>query len=235
MIAPRTPRVLVVDDEEQIRTIIRRYLEADGYAVSEAADGETGLRLVRELDPDLVILDVMMPGIDGVETLRRLRSESDVYVIMVTARADEVDTLIGLSVGADDYITKPFSARELVARVKTVLRRARTTMPIEADGRIVVGDLVIDPARREVTRDGAPVALTTLEFDLLRALARSPGRVFTRRQLLEQVWGWDFFGDERVVDVHVRAIRRALGDSAEAPEVIATVRGVGYKLLAGAP
>jgi DNA-binding response OmpR family regulator len=235
MNATRTPRVLVVDDEEQIRTIIRRYLEADGYAVSEATDGETGLRLARELDPDLVILDVMMPGIDGIETLRRLRSESDVYVIMVTARADEVDTLVGLSVGADDYITKPFSARELVARVKTVLRRARTTMLAEADGRIVVGDLVVDPARREVTRDGTPVELTTLEFDLLRALARSPGRVFTRRQLLEQVWGWDFYGDERVVDVHVRAIRRALGDSAEAPEVIATVRGVGYKLLAGAP
>jgi DNA-binding response OmpR family regulator len=235
MNATRTPRVLVVDDEEQIRTIIRRYLEADGYAVSEATDGETGLRLARELDPDLVILDVMMPGIDGIETLRRLRSESGVYVIMVTARADEVDTLVGLSVGADDYITKPFSARELVARVKTVLRRARTTIPAESEGRIVVGDLVVDAARREVTRDGTPVELTTLEFDLLHALARSPGRVFTRRQLLEQVWGWDFYGDERVVDVHVRAIRRALGDSADDPEVVATVRGVGYKLLAGAP
>jgi len=235
MNATRTPRVLVVDDEEQIRTIIRRYLEADGYAVSEATDGETGLRLARELDPDLVILDVMMPGIDGIETLRRLRSESGVYVIMVTARADEVDTLVGLSVGADDYITKPFSARELVARVKTVLRRARTTIPAESEGRIVVGDLVVDTARREVTRDGTPVELTTLEFDLLHALARSPGRVFTRRQLLEQVWGWDFYGDERVVDVHVRAIRRALGDSADDPEVVATVRGVGYKLLAGAP
>jgi DNA-binding response OmpR family regulator len=228
----RTPRVLVVDDEAQIRTIVRRYLEADGYDVVEASDGESCLRMTRDLSPDLVILDVMMPGLDGIEVLSRLRAESDVYVILVTARAEEVDKLVGLSVGADDYVTKPFSARELVARVKTVLRRSRGA-PTRGD-RIDHDGLVIDVQRREVTRDGIPVELTTLEFDLLHALAESPGRVFSRRQLLERVWGMDFYGDERVVDVHIRAIRKALRDSADDPQVIATVRGVGYKLLGGA-
>ena len=231
----RTPRVLVVDDEAQIRSIVRRYLEAEGFEVDEAADGESGLVKVRDLAPDLVVLDVMMPGIDGIEVLRRLRAESDVYVILVTARAEEVDKLIGLSVGADDYVTKPFSARELVARIKTVLRRARSTDVPRSAERLAIGGLVIDPQRREVTRDGAAVELTTLEFDLLHALAQSPGRVFSRRQLIERVWGWDFYGDERVVDVHIRALRKALGDNADEPHVIATVRGIGYKLLEGAP
>jgi DNA-binding response OmpR family regulator len=158
---------------------------------------------------------------------------SGVYVIMVTAKADWSTRWSGLGRCRRLHYEAVLGA--VVARVKTILRRARTTMPAETEGRIVVGDLVVDTARREVTRDGTPVELTTLEFDLLHALARSPGRVFTRRQLLEQVWGWDFYGDERVVDVHVRAIRRALGDSADDPEVVATVRGVGYKLLAGAP
>ena len=231
MSAMRAQRVLVVDDEAGIREIVRRYLEQEGFEVAEAVDGETALGVARELHPDLVVLDVMMPGIDGIEVLRMLRGESDVSVILLTARAEEVDKLVGLSVGADDYITKPFSPRELVARVKTVLRRGQGGPVGEIADRLDFVGLGIDLARREVERDGRPVVLTALEFDLLVALARAPGRVFTRRQLLEQVWGWDFFGDARVVDVHIRSIRRALGDHADAPELIGTMRGVGYKFV----
>jgi DNA-binding response OmpR family regulator len=223
--------VLVADDEARIRDILQSYLEADGFAVALAADGEEALRQARERRPDVVVLDVMMPGMDGIEVLRQLRSESDVYVIMLTAKSDEVDKLVGLSVGADDYVTKPFSPREVVARVRAVLRRQRVNgAPADGD-RLEFGDLVIDTARREVERHGEPVVLSTLEFDLLVALARSPGRVLSRTELLQQVWGWDFYGDERVVDVHIRSIRRALGDRADSPELIGTVRGVGYKFL----
>ncbi len=235
MSAVRAQRVLVVDDEIKIREIVRRFLEQDGYEVAEAEDGDTALRVARELGPDLVVLDVMMPGTDGIEVLRVLRSESDVPVILLTARTEEVDKLVGLSVGADDYVTKPFSPRELVARVKTVLRRRRTGPLAEPGNRLEFAGLAIDLARRDVERDGQLVELTALEFDLLVALARTPGRVFTRRQLLEQVWGWDFYGDERVVDVHIRRIRRALGDRTESPELIGTVRGVGYKFLGTPP
>ncbi len=224
-------RVLVVDDEDKIREIVRRYLEQDGYEVADAADGEHALRLARELRPDIVVLDVMMPGTDGLEVLRTLRAESDVPVILLTARSEEVDKLIGLSVGADDYVTKPFSPRELTARVKTVLRRAQSGQPGEPAERLAFSGLGIDLTGREVYRDDRPITLTALEFDLLVALARAPGRVFTRRQLLEQVWGWDFYGDERVVNVHIASIRRALGDPAEEPELISTVRGVGYKFI----
>ncbi len=224
-------RVLVVDDEPKVRRLVRSYLEAEGFEVAEAATGEEAVERCRVLAPDLVVLDVMLPGIDGIEVLRRIRSGSEVSVILVTARAEETDKLIGLAVGADDYVTKPFSPRELVARVKVVLRRSRTVGG-RGDERLVVGDLVVDPARREVTRAGRQVELSALEFDLLAALAGEPGRVFTRRQLLERVWGPDFFGDERVVDVHIASIRRALGDDAADPEVIQTVRGVGYKLAA---
>jgi DNA-binding response OmpR family regulator len=181
----------------------------------------------------VVVLDVMMPGMDGLEVLRRLRATSDVFVILLTAKAEEVDKLVGLSVGADDYLTKPFSPRELVARVRAVLRRQRDAATPNRDTMSFAG-LVIDRARREVLRDGAPVELTALEFDLLAALAASPGRVYSRRQLLEHVWGWDYVGDERVVDVHVRNLRRALGDDASAPSIVATVRGVGYKFVAAA-
>jgi DNA-binding response OmpR family regulator len=231
MSAVRAQRVLVVDDETKIREIVRHYLEQDGYEVAEAEDGDTALRVARELGPDLVVLDVMMPGTDGIEVLRALRSESDVPVILLTARTEEVDKLVGLSVGADDYMTKPFSPRELVARVKAVLRRRRTGPLADPGDRLEFTGLAIDLARRDVERDGQLVELTALEFDLLVALARTPGRVFTRQQLLEQVWGWDFYGDERVVDVHIRSIRRALGDRTESPELIGTVRGVGYKFL----
>ena len=234
MSGPATPRVLVVDDEAKIRDIVRGYLEAEGFEVDLAGDGTEALRRARECRPDLVILDVAMPGLDGIEVLRRLRSESSVYVIMLTARSDEVDKLVGLSVGADDYVTKPFSPRELVARTRAVLRRGREPDGATAGERLDFDGMSIDVARREVVRDGRTTTLSALEFDLLVALARSPGRVFTRAQLLQQVWGWDFYGDERVVDVHIRSIRRALGDSADAPELIGTVRGVGYKFLAEA-
>jgi DNA-binding response OmpR family regulator len=226
-------KVLVVDDEPHIRTVLRGYLEADGFEVVDAADGETAVDLVRRDPPDLVLLDVMLPGIDGLEVLRRLRAVSDAYVILVTARAEEVDKLVGLAVGADDYVTKPFSPREVTARVKAVLRRDRGGRTGE-DVVLRFRGLSIDLAGREVHADGAPVALSSLEFDLLAALARAPGRVFSRAQLLERVWGYDFYGDERVVDVHIRSLRSRLGDPAADPRLIATVRGVGYK-FAGSP
>jgi DNA-binding response OmpR family regulator len=230
-------RVLVVDDEAQIRVVLRAYLEREGYAVEEAATGSDALALAVSFQPDLVLLDIGLPDLDGLEVLRRLRMTSEVYVVMVTARAEEVDLLVGLSVGADDYVAKPFSPREVVARVKTVLRRGRTVtevptatpVPVAAAWRFA--GLTIDPERREVRADGELVELSALEFDLLGALASSPGRVFSRAQLLERVWGYAFFGDERVVDVHVRNLRRALGDDATSPAIIGTVRGVGYKFL----
>jgi len=226
-------RVLVVDDEPHIRTVLRGYLEAAGFAVSEAGDGGGAVHQVRRDPPDLVLLDVMLPGRDGLEVLREVRTFSDVYVILVTARTEEIDKLLGLGVGADDYITKPFSPREVAARVKAVLRRDRG--PRDAAGPILRFEgLTIDKDAREVRVDGAAVNLSALEFDVLAALAEAPGRVFSRRQLLEGVWGYDFFGDERVVDVHIRGLRSRLGDDAGNPRLIATVRGVGYK-FAGRP
>lgn len=224
-------KILIVDDEKSIRNLVRSYLEADDYRVLEADNGERAVRLVKEQSPDLVVLDVAMPVLDGIDALRQIRSFSDVYVVMLTARSEEVDKLIGLSVGADDYLTKPFSPRELVARIKAVLRRRRTSAGAPQDERLEFEAVTIDLARREVAVAAGPVELTTLEFDLLAALAAQPGRVFSRRQLIEAIWGWDYFGDERVVDVHVRKLRRALGDDAAEPRIIGTVRGVGYKFL----
>jgi len=234
-------RVLVVDDEPQIRTVLRAYLEADGFTVTEAGLGAEALRQAASdtARPDLVLLDVGLPDLDGLEVLRRIRAgaAADLCVILVTARSEEVDTLVGLSVGADDYITKPFSPREVVARVKTVLRRSGPTgagggsASGEDDGVLSFVGLTLDEHRRELRNDAGPVTLSTLEFDLLVALAEAPGRVFSRQQLLEKVWGYDFYGDERVVDVHIRSMRRALGDDAAQPRVIGTVRGVGYKFL----
>ena len=223
-------KVLVVDDEPHIRTVLRGYLETDGFEVAEAANGAAALAALRDNPPDLVLLDVMLPGIDGLEVLRQLRGFSDVYVILVTARAEEVDKLVGLGVGADDYVTKPFSLREVTARVRAVLRRDRgdrtgADAPLRFDG------LTVDPAGREVEANGSSVVLSSLEFDILAALAAAPGRVFSRAQLLEQVWGYDFYGDERVVDVHIRSLRARLGDDAGDPHLIATVRGVGYKFV----
>mgnify|MGYP001819511329 CR=1 FL=1 len=224
-------RILVVDDEAGIRELVGTYLRNEGYTVDEAVDGESALDCFREHEPDLVVLDLRLPGIDGYDVLREIRRDSKVYVIVLTARSEETDKLIGLELGADDYMTKPFSPRELVARVRAVLRRGRgddTTdeAPMSFDG------LVVDADRHEVSVEGTPVELTNLEFQLLVALADSPGRVFTRRQLIEQVWGWDFYGDERLVDVHVRNLRKSLGDSADDSRFIGTVRGVGYKMVA---
>lgn len=229
------PRVLVVDDEPQIRAVLRAYLEADGVDVTEAGTGADALHLAQRMgtDLDLMLLDVGLPDLGGLEVLAKIRSTSAIYVILVTARAEEVDKLVGLSVGADDYITKPFSPREVVARVRTVLRRQRAadSGAAQADPVLRFSGLTIDPDRREVTTTAGPVSLSALDFDLLLALAGSPGRVFSRAQLLEKVWGYDFYGDERIVDVHVRTIRSALGDDAAAPAVIGTARGVGYKFL----
>ncbi|MBI4932403.1 MAG: response regulator transcription factor [Actinobacteria bacterium] len=225
----RAPLVLVVDDEGPIREIVRRYLQAEGIDVVEADDGPSAVERFTTHHPDVVVLDVMLPGFDGIEVLRRIRATSDAYVLMLTARTEETDRIIGLSVGADDYVTKPFSARELTARVKALLRRPH--MADSAPTRQEFGRLSLDDTRREVLVDGTLVALSALEFDLLAALSAKPGQVLSRRQLLERVWGFDYFGDERVVDVHIRNLRRALGDDADAPTWIATVRGVGYKFL----
>ena len=221
--------VLVVDDEPHIRAVLRGYLETDGYRVVEAGSGDEALDLVHTQDPDLVLLDVMLPGLDGLEVLRQVRRTSQVPVILVTARAEEVDTLIGLAVGADDYVTKPFSPREVTARVGVVLRRTAGRTP--PDGALRFEGLSIDPGRREITVDGEQVTLSSLEFDLVVTLAGSPGRVWSRAQLLREVWGGDFFGDERVVDVHIRSIRARLGDDVTAPRFVSTVRGVGYKFI----
>jgi len=229
----RPNRVLVVDDEANIRRIVTSYLRADGFEVVEAADGKAALAAFDRTAPDLVLLDVMMPGGDGIEVLRELRRRSDVYVIMLTARAEETDRVIGLSVGADDYVTKPFGAKELVARVKAVLRRRREAPAAAGVTVMRLDGLTIDVDRHEVLRDGEPVTLTALEFELLAALAATPGRVFSRRQLLERIWGWDHVGDDRIVDVHIRKLRRALGDDATDPRFLATVRGVGYKAIEG--
>ncbi|MEZ5282447.1 MAG: response regulator transcription factor [Acidimicrobiales bacterium] len=224
------PSILVVDDDPKIRDLVSSYLAAEGYEVAGASDGAQAIQRVRALEPDLVVMDVVMPGIDGIEALRQVRTFSDVYVIMLTARSEETDKLIGLSVGADDYLTKPFSPRELVARVKAVLRRTRSSAAASgAEETLVFPSLTIDTSRRDVEVDGEPAELTTLEFDLLKAMALQPRRVFSRRQLLEAVWGWDFVGDDRVVDVHIRNLRKALGDSATEPRFIGTVRGVGYR------
>jgi len=232
-----THRVLIVDDEPQIRTVLRAYLEADGFDVAEVGTGADALReLTRpSFRPlDVVLLDIGLPDIGGLDVLQKIRTTSEAYVILVTARSEEVDKLVGLSVGADDYITKPFSPREVVARVKAVLRRsarAEVNGPPATDAALVFDGLVIDRDRREITVDAGPVTLSALEFDLLLALASAPGRVFSRAQLLEDVWGYDFYGDERVVDVHIRGMRAALGDDASNPQIIGTVRGVGYKFL----
>lgn len=228
-------RILLVDDEDGLRELVRSYLTADGFVVEEATDGTRLLqRLQRHPPIDLVLLDIRMPELNGIDALRELRRTSDTFVIMLTAAADETDRLIGLSVGADDYITKPFSPREVVARVKAVLRRSRTSAeptfvsaePLRFEG------IVIDFDRHEVFVDGVEIELSALQFALLGTLAESPGRVFARHQLIERVWGRDFFGEQRIVDVHVGNLRKALKDSASEPRFVGTVRGVGYRFVA---
>jgi two-component system alkaline phosphatase synthesis response regulator PhoP len=227
-------KILVVDDEPSIVNLVSSYLKAEGYQVYTASDGQAGLKAAQSYKPDLVVLDIMLPGLDGLEVLSRLRRESDVYVILLTARTEETDKIVGLSVGADDYVTKPFSPRELTARIKAALRRiqagegaGRRLEPAEGSVQAIFSfkRVRIDNGARQVTMDGHPVELTAIEFDLLAALAENRGRVLTRAQLLEKVWGYDYFGDTRVVDVHLGHVRKKLG--ADAP--IATVRGVGYR------
>ncbi len=227
-----SPRILVVDDEQKIRSLVASYLTSDGFDVVEASNGEEAIAAVSRRKPDLVVMDIRMPGMDGLEALTKIRTISDVSVILLTARAEETDRIIGLSVGADDYVTKPFSPRELVARVKAVLRRDRGGSTSETRNRLEFDAVTVDVDRREVWRNQEAVDLTALQFDLLATMAEAPGRVFTRRQLIERVWGWDFFGDERIVDAHIRNLRRALDDDAANPQVIGTVRSVGYKLVA---
>ncbi|MBK9923873.1 MAG: response regulator transcription factor [Anaerolineales bacterium] len=219
-------KILVVDDEPSIINLVSAYLKPEGYEVYTAADGNAGLKAARAFKPDLIILDLMLPGIDGIEVLSRLRRESDVYVIMLTARTDETDKIVGLSVGADDYVTKPFSPRELVARVKAALRRIKTdTASGEERSVLSFKHVRIDVGAHTVSVDDVPVELTSIEFDLLRALAENRGRVLSREQLLEKIWGAEYFGEMRVVDVHLGHVRQKLGDEA----LIATVRGVGYR------
>lgn len=223
-------RVLVVDDEAPIVELVRGYLSAEGMEVAVERDGESALEAVRRQRPDVVVLDVMLPGLDGFEVLRRLRSFSDAYVIMLTARAEEIDRIVGLSVGADDYLTKPFSPRELVARVRALLRRPRTGRLEGQGGRRQLGELIIEVPSRTVTLRGEPLTLTATEFDLLATLAAEAGVVFSRQQLLDRVWGMDYVGDEHVVDVHLANLRRKLGDDAARPRFIETVRRVGYRM-----
>jgi two-component system alkaline phosphatase synthesis response regulator PhoP len=222
-----TPSVLVVDDERQIAAIARDYLTRAGFSVSVASDGAAGLELARQKRPDLVVLDLGLPRLDGLEVARALRRESDVPIIMLTARVDEQDRLRGFEIGADDYMTKPFSPRELVARVSSVLRRARYDP--ERTTRFEVTDLSVDSARMRVERKGQAVDLTATEFLLLAALARHPGRVFTRAQLLDAVRGAEVDSFERAIDAHVKNIRRKLEPDSHRPRYVLTVYGIGYK------
>ncbi|HET8680454.1 MAG TPA: response regulator [Micromonosporaceae bacterium] len=267
-------RVLVVDDEQSLAKVVASYLERDGHEVTCVFDGPAAVDAARQQPPDVVVLDLALPGMDGVEVCRQLRTFTDCYVVMLTARTDEVDKLVGLGVGADDYLTKPFSPRELVARVRAMLRRPRTgtagppgvtsppgvagppvvTGPPGAAGRPseagsagtagagqaweeepprIFGPLQVDVLAREVHLDGAPVALTRTEFDLLAALSARPRMAFSRRQLIDAVWGDGWGGDEHLVDVHIGHLRRKLGDDPAAPRFVRTVRGVGYRMGEG--
>lgn len=232
----RNETILVVEDDLPIVELITKYLSAEGFVVYAAYDGATALKQARTLKPELIVLDVMLPGIDGFEVCRRIQQESDVYVLMLTARAEEIDKIVGLSVGADDYLTKPFSPRELVARVKAILRRHRKrNAPQESTPErptLSFDGIEINPETRQVTCRAKPVELTQREFDLLYTLADQPGRVFSRDQLLERVWGHDFAGIDRVVDVTVGILRRKLEDDPANPTLIQTIRGIGYKLVA---
>ncbi len=223
-------RVLVVEDEAKIVDILRLYLEQTGYRVSTATDGASALKLAKQEPPDLVVLDLNLPDMDGLEVCRRLRTTSPVPIIMLTARVDEVDRVVGLEVGADDYVTKPFSPREVVARVGAVLRRSRG-LPGE-DEHVSVGDLSVDLARHQAVLEGRPLDLTPTEFRILSTLARQPGRVFTRLQILEQALDESFEGYERTIDAHIKNLRRKMEKDGEGQHYIQTVYGVGYKLEA---
>ena len=221
--------ILLVDDEPSIVKLARMYLERENFRVEAADDGEAALEAVRRLNPRLVVLDLMLPKLDGFEVCRRLRAENNpVAIIMLTAWDEDIDKILGLEIGADDYLTKPFNPRELVARIKAILRRAERLTQADAPT-ITLGDLTVDPIRREVHIAGQALDLRTQEFELLFTLAGQPGRVFTREQLLQQAWGFDFYGQTRTVDVHIAHLRKKLSGSSV---TIETVTGIGYKLVA---
>ena len=219
-------RVLLIDDAPEIRESVRASLERSGYQVEGVGSGQEGLSRADALDPDVILLDLALPDLDGVEVCRRLRTKTNAYIIMLTAKSEEVDKLIGLSVGADDYITKPFSARELEARIQAVLRRPRANS--DRGKRVTVNGLTLDAESREVLVDGREVNLTRVEFDILAALTSRPRMIFSRRQLIDRVWGPDWYGDGHLIDVHIAELRRKVGDDPRDPRYIRTVRGVGY-------
>ena len=225
-------RVLVVEDEPDLASVIAAYLRGETFDVDIAGTGPQAVTMAKDLRPDLVVLDIMLPGFDGLEVCRQLRTFTDCYVIMLTARDDEIDKVIGLSVGADDYLVKPFSPRELTARIRAMLRRPRT-IGQDSTGQHarLFGPMRLDPDARKVWLDDAELELTRTEFDLLESLTSAPKRAFTRRQLIDAVWGSDWYGDEHIVDVHVGHLRKKLDDDAAAPRFIRTVRGVGSGLV----
>ncbi|WP_424348096.1 response regulator [Kocuria sp. CH-021] len=236
---PLTGRILVVDDEIDLAQLIEGYLRKAGLEVAVRHDGLGAVTAVGDFDPDVLVLDLGLPGIDGIEVCRQVRTFSDCHVLMLTARDDEVDKIVGLSMGADDYVTKPFSPRELVARVQAMLRRARARS-VESAGTsqhggqaLVIGNLVVDESSRQVHLGGEPVSLTRIEFDLLLCLAANPQLVLSRRQLVEMVWDTHWTGDEHLVDVHIGRIRKKLGDEAASPRFIHTLRGIGYRIGTG--
>ena len=218
------PKILVVEDEASIANLVVSYLRKEGYEVFMATDGSAGLNAARSVKPDLIVLDIMLPGMDGLEVLAQIRREANPYVILLTARSEEVDKIVGLSVGADDYMTKPFSPRELTARIKAAMRRLHSVGP-QTSSLLVFKHVRIDIAARLTWFDDQPVELTAMEFDLLRVLAEHAGMALSREQLLESVWGTNYYGETRVVDVHIGHLRQKLGGET----MIATVRGVGYR------
>jgi two-component system alkaline phosphatase synthesis response regulator PhoP len=219
-------KILVIDDEPSIVNLVTAYLKPEGYEVLTAMDGPSGLKAAHAFKPDLIILDIMLPGMDGIEVLSRLRRESEIYVILLTAKTEETDKIVGLSIGADDYVTKPFSPRELTARVKAALRRIQAGSGIDSKKSVLsFRHLQMDVGAHTVTVDENPIELTAIEFDLLKPLAENRGRVISREQLLEKVWGGEYFGEMRVVDVHLGHVRQKLGRE----DLIATIRGVGYR------
>jgi DNA-binding response OmpR family regulator len=227
-------RALVVDDEPSLVRAVAGYLKHDGFEVTTASDGEQALAAARSDPPDVIVLDLMLPGIDGLEVCRQLRTFTDAYVIMLTARSEEIDTLIGLSVGADDYMTKPLSPRELIARIRGLLRRPRTAAGASENPQVrTIGDLRLDPQSRQVQVGQTRVELTRTEFDLLEALTERPKLAFTRSQLIERVWGPDWVGEEHLVDIHIAHIRAKLGDDPATERYVQTVRGVGYRMGPG--
>jgi DNA-binding response OmpR family regulator len=231
-----TVRVLVVDDEVPLAGVVASYLVREGYVVEQAHDGPSAVAAARSSGPDLIVLDVMLPGFDGIEVCRQVRTFTDAYIIMLTARDEEIDKVVALSTGADDYLVKPFSPRELIARVKAMLRRPRSPAASAAGAAepapvLTFGDLALDPVARVVLQGGVPVELTRTEFDLLEALIVAPRAVLSRRQLTDEVWGSDWFGDDQIVDVHIGHLRRKLADDATSPRYVRTVRGVGYGMV----